>query len=159
MTEEEMYESFRLHYSGQLSQFSKPYASVIATLEQLQQLNIPMGVVTNKVTEFSQPLLKALNLDEYFDVIVSGDTLALSKPAPEPALYACKALNISPKDTLFVGDSITDVGCAKAAGCPVACFEHGYNHGTPAKDLGADFVFSEFQQLLPAANKAKNTYE
>lgn len=147
---EQMYETFRLHYSGQLSKFSKPYASVVDTLKRLKQLNIPLGVVTNKAAEFSEPLLKALNLDSYFGVIVSGDSLSLSKPAPEPALHACDILNISPQETLFVGDSITDVRCAKAAGCTVACFEHGYNHGTPAKDLGADIVFSELQQLLPA---------
>jgi len=49
---------------------------------------------------------------------------------------------------LFVGDSTTDVECARAAGCAVVCVRDGYNHGTPAEALGADSVIDSMTELL-----------
>ncbi len=48
----------------------------------------------------------------------------------------------------MVGDSQTDVLCARAAGCPVVCVRDGYNHGVPAEQLGADGVIESFLDLL-----------
>lgn len=145
---EEMFSDFRKYYGAHLSVFSQPYPTVVETLQHLQSKNIPLAVVTNKATEFTTPLLQALNLKQYFKVVVCGDTLDHNKPSAEPALHACKIIATDPVNTLFVGDSITDVDCARAAGCPVACFRDGYNHGTPAEKLGADCVFDKFSQLL-----------
>jgi phosphoglycolate phosphatase len=94
------------------------------------------------------PLLDALDLARHFDSIVCGDTAAQPKPAPDPALHACSALAVVPADALFVGDSQTDVDCARAAGCPVVCVADGYNHGVPAHQLGADAVIDSFQDLV-----------
>ncbi len=149
---DDMFSCFRQYYSANLAKLSKPYSGVVEALQQMRQHNIPLGLVTNKAAVFTRPLLVALNVGQFFQAIVSGDTLAVNKPSPEPALHACELLKVSPAETLFVGDSITDVNCARAAGCDVACFRHGYNHGTPAETLGADFVFDTFQQLLPMNN-------
>ncbi len=147
-----MFNSFRQIYSSCLADLSKPYAGVMEALEQLASQDLPLGVVTNKATVFTAPLLTALNLAQYFGTVVCGDTLAVNKPSAQPALYACKILGLQADKTLFVGDSITNVNCARAAGCDIACFRYGYNHGTPADTLGADFVFDSFQQLFPVRN-------
>jgi phosphoglycolate phosphatase len=55
---------------------------------------------------------------------------------------------VATSNALFVGDSITDVETARAAGCPVVCVRDGYNHGTPAAQLGADAVIDSLIQLL-----------
>ena len=73
---------------------------------------------------------------------------ATPKPAADPALHACSALGLAPGDALFVGDSQTDVLCARAAGCPVVCVRDGYNHGIPAEQLGADAVIESFSDLV-----------
>ena len=57
-------------------------------------------------------------------------------------------LGIEPKQALFVGDSDTDVACARAAGCPVVVVRDGYNHGIPAETLGADAVIDSFSELV-----------
>ena len=139
---------FREIYSARLADLSKPYPGVIETLQQLTAQNIPLGVVTNKATVFAMPLLEALNLKQYFGAIVCGDSLAVNKPSADPALHACDILGVTAEKTLFVGDSITDVGCAHAAGCDVACYRYGYNHGNSADTLGADLVFDSFALLF-----------
>jgi phosphoglycolate phosphatase len=89
-----------------------------------------------------------LDLEQYFDVVVGGDSMQVRKPGAEPALYACNELDTLPSETLFVGDSETDIGCARAAGCDVVCVKDGYNHGAKLEDLGADAIIGSLMDLL-----------
>jgi phosphoglycolate phosphatase len=136
------------HYSAHIADNSCPYDGVEDTLRALTQRGARLAVVTNKLENLSQLLLEALGLRGYFDALVGGDTLPHRKPNPAPALHACRILTCSPNDALFVGDSITDVETARAAGCPVVCVRAGYNHGTKAEQLGADAVIDSLIELL-----------
>lgn len=135
------------HYEQHIADHSRPYPTVVATLETLAE-RAPLAVVTNKLLRFSEPLLQALNLTRHFATIIGGDTAANPKPAPEPALLACERLDCDPASALFVGDSATDVACARAAGCPVVIYRRGYNHGIDPDTLGADAVIDSFKELL-----------
>lgn len=140
--------AFLDYYPENISRLSAPYPGVVAALEILKGRGAKLAVVTNKLTRFTQPLLENLELDPYFDLIVCGDTAARPKPAADPALYTCERLGLEPADALFVGDSDTDVNCARAAGCPVVVVRDGYNHGVPAAELGADAVIESFTDLV-----------
>lgn len=143
-----LHQAFLNHYAANNSRRSQPYPHVVETLQRLRGRNARLAVVTNKLARFSVPLLRDLELLEYFEAIVSGDTAATPKPAAEPALYACEQLGLEPAQALFVGDSTPDVLCARAAGCPVVCVRDGYNHGVPAEELGADGVIESFLDLV-----------
>lgn len=145
---EPMFDVFLEYYRGHLSVLSAPYPAVVETLQILKDRGAGLAVVTNKLALFTQPLLDELNLSRFFDAVVCGDTTANPKPAADPALHTCTALSIEPADGLFVGDSAADVGCARAAGCPVVVVRDGYNHGTPADQLGADAVIESFSDLV-----------
>ncbi|MCY3885155.1 MAG: phosphoglycolate phosphatase [Gammaproteobacteria bacterium] len=139
---------FLTYYSSNIAVKSIPFGDAEELLERLADLAIPMGVVTNKFYQLSFELLKALDLYKYFDVLVGGDTLQVQKPEAEPALYACNELDVDPNRVLFVGDSKTDIACAKAAGCDVAIIRNGYNQGEDPSTLGASLVFDSFLELL-----------
>ena len=51
-------------------------------------------------------------------------------------------------ECLFVGDSITDVNAARAAGTPIVCVRDGYNHGADVSQLDVDGVIDRFEELL-----------
>lgn len=136
------------YYQAHIADHSQVYPAVVDTLQALRDGGARLAVVTNKRTVLTEPLLDILGLRAYFDVVVCGDTAALPKPAADPALYACRALDLAPDQVLFVGDSETDVACARAAGCAVVCVADGYNHGTPPHELGADAVITSFRELL-----------
>ncbi len=143
-----LFEAFLEYYQGHLSVLSAPYPGVLETLQALKERGARMAVVTNKLKLFTEPLLAELELTTYIDAIVCGDTTANPKPAPDMALHSCKLLGVEPAQALFVGDSAADVGCARAAGCPVVVVRDGYNHGTPAAELGADAVIESFLDLV-----------
>ena len=104
--------------------------------------------MTNKVTRLTVPLLDALDLASCFEVVVCSDTVGVFKPAAEPALHACASLGVDPAQALFVGDSITDVQCARAAGCDVVCVPYGYSGSIPPENLGADRLIDSLVCLV-----------
>ena len=144
---ERMFEAFIEHYNAHIAVHSETYPGVRNALDQLAQQGIPMGVVTNKMYKLSRHLLQQLGLYQYFGVLVGGDTMKVRKPNPEPVLHACSELNVSVDDTLMVGDSVTDVESARAAGCDVICVTYGYSHGIPPERLGADQTVDSFAEL------------
>ena len=108
---------------------SQPYPGVVAGLEAMQKAGYRLACVTNKPASFTLPLLQASQLDSYFSVVVSGDSLSKKKPDPAQLLHVCEHFQLAPEQALMVGDSISDVTAARAAGCYVITVPYGYNHG------------------------------
>lgn len=142
-----MLDRFLDHYTLHIADESAPYPGVREALDSLGG-HASLGVVTNKVSRLTIPLLDALDLAGYFEVVVCSDTVGVFKPAADPALHACASLGVEPARTLFVGDSITDVQCARAAGCDVVCVPYGYSGGIPPEDLGADRLIDSLANLV-----------
>lgn len=136
------------YYRNNLSAHSQIYPGVLQTLEAMRARGAKLAVVTNKLTELSVPLLEQIGLIELFDLVVCGDTASAPKPDPAPVDLCLQTFSVSPDAALFVGDSVTDVDAAKAAGVAVVCMRDGYNHGIDVTTLGADGVIVEFSELL-----------
>ena len=79
--------------------------------------------------------------------MVSGDTLPRKKPDPLPLLHAAEFFGVPPRKALMVGDSISDVKAARAAGFRIVCMSYGYNHGEDIRDAGPDAVIDEMTRL------------
>lgn len=143
--------AFRRHYADLNGRASTVYPGVVDGLEAFRALGLPLGVVTNKPAAFTAPLLERMGLAAYFEVVISGDTLAFKKPRPEPLLHACALLATEPGLNLHVGDSLNDIESARAAGCPVICVPYGYNEGRPVDSADCDALVSD---LVAAARWA-----
>ncbi len=135
-------------YAETNGQHATVYPGVETLLHALSEQGCRMGVVTNKPEAFTDPLLEQMGLAHWFDISVSGDTLEVKKPAPEPLLHAMNKLNGTLTTTLMVGDSVTDVHAAKNAGMQVVAVRYGYNFGEPIDSLGAEIVVDSLAELL-----------
>ena len=116
------------------------YPGVREGLEAMKKAGFPLACVTNKSERFTLPLLKQMQLADYFAIVVSGDTLPKKKPDPLPLTHACAELGIVPRDMLMIGDSLNDTLAARAAGCPVFCVPYGYNEGHDVRELDVDAI-------------------
>jgi len=129
-TSEDRFESWRLtfldHYAQNSYQHSRLYDGVPELLDFLGQERIPWGVVTNKIESLTFPILEAADLQATVSCVVCGDTLNESKPHPAPVLLACEMLDVSPAESLFVGDDIRDIQAGNAAGTQTAAVFYGY---------------------------------
>jgi phosphoglycolate phosphatase len=108
-----------------------------------------LGCVTNKAARFTEPLLKDLGVRDAFEIVISGDTLPKKKPDPAPLLHAAEFFGVEPARALMIGDSVSDVKAARAAGFRIVCMSYGYNHGEDIRGCGPDAVIDDMTQLLP----------
>lgn len=111
-----------------------------------------MGVVTNKPQLATREILLHFHLTEYLGAIVGGDAVTKLKPAPDALLLALDQLQAEPYEALMVGDSVSDVGAARAAGMPVALLRGGYTQ-VPVEELGADLVCDSLLDLPSAMQR------
>jgi phosphoglycolate phosphatase len=141
-------------YKDNLSQRSRLYPGVQEGLQFLHDAGYKLGCITNKAAAFTEPLLKDLGIYDYFQLVVSGDTLPVKKPDPLPLLHAAQFFKVEPSQALMVGDSISDVKAARAAGFQVVCVSYGYNHGQDIRDAHPDAVIDSMAQLSGMLAKA-----
>jgi len=134
-------------YRENTSKRSCLYPGVKEGLEYLKGEGYKLGCVTNKAAQFTEPLLKDLGVSDYFSIIISGDTLPEKKPDPMPLLHAAKFFQVAPEQALMIGDSISDVKAARAAGFRIVCMTYGYNHGVDIRDAKPDGVMDSMAEL------------
>jgi len=141
-------------YADNISRRSVLYPGVKEGLEYLRRSGYRLGAVTNKAAQFTAPLLQDLGVAGYFGLVVSGDTLPVKKPDPGPLLHAAEHFGVEPGRCLMIGDSVSDVKAARAAGFAIVCMSYGYNHGQDIRKAGPDAVIdsmAELKKLLPVA--------
>jgi phosphoglycolate phosphatase len=134
-------------YAANTSGRSRPYPGVREGLEILRGAGYPLACVTNKPARFTEPLLADLGLRDYFSLVVAGDTLAEKKPHPLPLQYAAAHFGVAPGEALMVGDSVSDVKAARAAGFAIVCVSYGYNHGRDIREAAPDAVIDSLTEL------------
>lgn len=136
-------------YAANTAARSRLYPGVREGLEYLRGAGYPLACVTNKAAQFTEPLLRHLGVRDFFGLVVSGDTLAEKKPHPAPLLHSAQHFGVPPADALMVGDSISDVKAARAAGFAIVCVSYGYNHGRDIREAAPDAVIDNLTELRP----------
>lgn len=84
-------------------------------LTELKKQNIAVGLVTGAARSEVEYVLAKVELAPYFDLIVAGDDLKLSKPEPEPYLLAISKLNLNPQECLAIENNPIGITSAKRA--------------------------------------------
>ena len=84
-------------------------------LTQLKEQNIAVGLVTGATRFAVDYVLERVELTGYFDVIVTGDDLQVSKPEPEPYLLAASRLELDPCQCLAIENNPVGITAAKQA--------------------------------------------
>jgi pyrophosphatase PpaX len=81
-----------------------------------------LGIVTSRVrgSTFMLPQLKKIK--KYFLVEVAFENTKKHKPDPEPIIFALKKMNVLNTETVYIGDSLSDLQAAKAAGVKIINF-------------------------------------
>jgi phosphoglycolate phosphatase len=140
--------NFEKQYVACFAESSRPFPGVIDGLDALRDKGFRLGCVTNKVAQFSEPLLAATGLAAYFEIVVSGDTLPEKKPHPLPLRHAADFFGCKTEEMLMIGDSLNDAEAARAAGSPVFIVPYGYNEGQELKGLDCDAFIDDLPSAL-----------
>jgi len=122
----ELRDAFLAHYASGLCIDSALFEEVETVLEALEARQMPWGIVTNKATRFTMPLLDALPWRFRPNVVICGDTTPHAKPHPAPLLAGATALGVAPARCLYVGDAERDIAAGLAAGMQTIVAHYGY---------------------------------
>ena len=118
-------------------------------LDTLESSNVPWGVVTNKPSWLTLPLMASMQLRSRAATIICADTAGVSKPDPKPILDACHEAQVKPERCMYVGDDERDVIAAHRAGMPSIALRCGYiRQGQNPADWNADMVMDTTTELL-----------
>lgn len=151
---ERAYPIFLELYAENTSKRSCLYPGVREGLDYLRASGYRLGCVTNKAARFTEPLLQTLGIYDDFAIVISGDTLPKKKPDPLPLLHAAEFFGIAPERSLMIGDSVSDVKAARAAGFQIVCMSYGYNHGVDIREADPDAVIDRMDQIRGLLEKA-----
>lgn len=143
---ESLFVDFIAHYTDHIADRSRPFPGLIDALDDLTARGCRLAVCTNKLERLSLSLLRALKLDERFATICGQDTFGVQKPDPEVLRRTIAAAGGDPRRAIMIGDSVTDIRTARAAGVPVIAVDFGYTE-RPIGEYGPDCIISHYSQL------------
>jgi len=89
---------------------------VTEILEYLKENAYTIGVASSSSRKTIARYMEASGLEKYFQAIVGGDQVKLSKPKPDIYLKACEAIGKPPREVIAVEDSPNGILSAHAAG-------------------------------------------
>ncbi|MEO0421027.1 MAG: phosphoglycolate phosphatase [Pseudomonadota bacterium] len=129
-------------YAQRICEGSALFPGCEALLERIEaHPTLTWGIVTNKPTWLTTPLLEQLNLLERAPCVVCGDTLAQRKPDPAPLRHAAELLGVAARECIYSGDDQRDIQAAKGAEMPVVAAAWGYiAPGEIIEQWGADAI-------------------
>ncbi|GGN39061.1 HAD-IA family hydrolase [Streptomyces fuscichromogenes] len=105
-------------------------------LHALRAGGFGLAVATGKSGPRARSLLDGLGVLELFDHVLGSDEVANAKPAPDIVLRAMELLGVGPDETMMIGDAVTDLASARAAG--VAAVAALWGESDPAGLLAAE---------------------
>ena len=136
-------------YEANISVLTRVFDGIDDVLEQLEQQHIAWGIVTNKPSWLTDPLLLQMGYSQRAASIVSGDTTRQRKPHPEPLFYACREINCQPSECIYIGDAQRDIEAGNAAGMTTLTALFGYiEDGDSPENWGADAMITKPAEII-----------
>lgn len=142
-------DDFLVQYEACLCVETTLFADVDFVLDAIEARTLAWGIVTNKATRFTLPLLETLGLAGRASAVVCGDTTPFPKPHPAPLLAAAEQLGIDPRRCVYVGDAERDITAGLAAGMRTLVARYGYIEPDDVPDAWpADGIVADPAALL-----------
>ena len=143
---ENIFFCFRSYYILHCLDQTRPYKGIMTLLKTLQEENIKMAVISNKL----HPAVVELNerfFKEYISLAVGESDTIRRKPDPSAVLAALRELQVSPLEAVYVGDSEVDIETARNAGTRCIAVTWGFRNEPELMAAGATEVINRPEEL------------
>jgi HAD superfamily hydrolase (TIGR01509 family) len=121
----------------------RPVPGIQTFLEKLKTAGMPAGIATSASSGRTWATLRALNLEDVFVAVVTGDDVSAGKPDPAVYRLAAKEMSLPPEELLVLEDAPCGVQAARSAG--MRCIGVATNGRTDALlQAGAERVIPNF---------------
>ena len=133
-------------YAGALAIHTSLFEGVETCLDALEVTGWRLGVCTNKPEALALGVLDALGVRGRFAAILGADTLPVRKPDPGHLVETARRIGADPGRSVMIGDTLTDLTTARAAGVPCVLTGFGFA-AEPLGDLAPDAVVEHYDEL------------
>tara|TARA_B100000927_G_C16385959_1_gene437367 strand:- start:221 stop:877 length:657 start_codon:yes stop_codon:yes gene_type:complete len=141
----ELINQFLEYYESNCTKKTKLYPNILEILKSLKEKEIKICICTNKRQYLAEKIIKELQIDNFFDVVVGSQKSIQLKPSTEMLEIFLKKLLLKPKDVIFIGDSTKDIIPANILGMTSVFVKYGY--GKIKESNKADFQISNAKEL------------
>ena len=141
----ELINQFLEYYESNCTKKTKLYPNILEILKSLKEKEIKICICTNKRQYLAEKIIKELQIDNFFDVIVGSQKSIQLKPSTEMLEIFLKKLLLKPKEVIFIGDSTKDIIPANILGMTSVFVKYGY--GKIKESNKADFQISNAKEL------------
>jgi len=146
---EPLRQQFFDYYDAALCVHTRLFPDVDRLLAELEAAGKRWGIVTNKISRFTTPIVRALRLEQRATCVVCGDTLAYTKPHPAQLLHALDLGKTTADRAVYVGDDLRDVQAARAVAMRSVVAAYGYlGADEDIEQWGGDHTISQPLDLL-----------
>ena len=145
----EIVAEFKRYYKEHCTDYTKPYEGITPLLQTLKEKGIKTAVVSNKA-DFAVKMLAK----DYFDGLLlaavgeNEEGGVRKKPAPDSLFFVMEALGATAEETVYIGDSETDVATAKNAGVACISVTWGFRDRDLLIESGATTFVDEPKEIL-----------
>lgn len=129
---EAIYTVYDTHYTAHQNDSTQPYEGIVDLLKKLKEMKIKLAVCSNKQDSITKELVEHI-FPNTFDYILGSSAAFERKPSKDMPAHILEILNIDHKDTLYVGDTETDMKTA---------------HNAHLKAIGVTWGFRTKEELL-----------
>ncbi len=141
------WEALLRDYIEQFHHSCVPFPNLLETLTKLKSKSMKLGIITNGLGQFQLDNIQALEIENFFDIILVSEWEGIKKPDPEIFHKALLELSVTSSEAIYVGD-------------------HPFNDVKGAKDVGmisvwkrdsswecgdADFIIDDLSEILEIA--------
>lgn len=126
------------------------YKGIIELIKQLRQRHIKLAIVSNKPQVETDEVINYYFGRNIFDIVIGQTEFSNKKPNPEGILTILNKLSINKEETLYVGDTETDILTAENA--DVKCVGVTWGYRKKEEIIDADFIINHPQDLLKLVN-------
>jgi phosphoglycolate phosphatase len=110
--------------------------------------DFPLLMATNKPRLFTDRILQGLHIDAAFRKVVAGDETPALKPDPIHLERVMEGLDVRAAEVVMVGDSLNDIGAARAFGALSVGCTYGLTAPGVIRAAGPDLVIDTLGELM-----------
>ncbi|MDK2947578.1 MAG: putative hydrolase of the superfamily [Methanolobus sp.] len=148
----EKYQSCVKIYETQKIDHIRLYPYVRETLEELNEIGMVLGIVTDANSDNARKRLVKTGLEDMVHSLTAHDMTGTKKPDLTPFKYALETMRLKASETLFVGDSLRrDIAPSKQLGMMAAYAAYGDRNSTMDRTSGEykpDRTLNNFREVL-----------
>lgn len=107
-----MYRAFQRAHNDR----KEVFPGIRELLTELKERGYIQAIVTSRTANTTKDYMKDLGVTDYFDMVITCDDVKAHKPDPLPLLTALNKLGAAKEESIMIGDTRFDIGCANNAG-------------------------------------------